>query len=216
MGMKMIEKFPPISHADEDGLLAIGGDLEVGSLLLAYQKGIFPWPMEESEPLMWFAPPYRAILDFKNFKIPKRLKRDLNKMDFQFRVDQNFDQVVKECAKSKNRKGQDGTWIINKMIKAYIDMNEAGYGVSFETYNSQDKLVGGMYGVRIGNYFAGESMFYLESNASKFALINAVEYMKNTGATFLDIQMMTPLLEMFGAKEITRAHFMRRLKNALT
>lgn len=208
-----VTHFPPVDLADPSGLIAVNGDLEVKTLETAYKSGIFPWP-HEGYPLLWFAPPQRAILDFKNFKIPKRLQRELKKADFTFRIDGNFKQVILECAKSKNRKDR-GTWILPHMIDAYVAFHAAGFAHSFETYNAEGKLVGGMYGVKINKMFCGESMFYKVTNASKFALIKTVEYLKSQGTTWMDIQMLTPLLQAFGAKEIPRQEFMKRLNRAL-
>ena len=199
----------------ESGLLAVGGDLEIGSLELAYKSGIFPWPVGRDESVLWFAPARRAILDFPQFKIPKRLQRDFKSCNFFFRVNTNFEAVIKNCAASKTRKKQPGTWITDAMIKAYINFYNAGFVKSFETYNQKNELVGGLYGVHIGNYFAGESMFFKASNASKFALVRAIEYLQQLRLEWIDIQMLTPLLESFGAFEIPRAQFMQKLTEAL-
>jgi leucyl/phenylalanyl-tRNA---protein transferase len=208
-----ILKFPPLETASPEGLLAIGGDLELESLQLAYQNGIFPWPTEDY-PLLWFAPPRRAILDFKDFKISKRLQRELKTKTFQFKVDQNFAAVIQACAAGKTRKSH-GTWITQEMMDAYIRFHQAGYAHSFECYNAKGKLVGGLYGVGIGRAFAGESMFYLEPGASKAVLIFAVEFLKKRGGQWMDVQMLSPLLATFGAKEIPRSLFMKKLAEVI-
>jgi len=208
-----ILSFPPIDQATEEGLLAIGGDLEIASLQLAYRNGIFPWPME-NYPLLWFAPPRRAILDFKDLKISRRLKRDLKHRRFHCRINANFDQVIRFCAVGWKRK-TSGTWITPKMIEAYVQFHQAGFAHSFECYNDLGDLVGGLYGVAIGGYFAGESMFFHESGASKAALLFAVEYLKSRGAGWMDVQMVSPLLKTFGAREIPRARFMKQLQKAV-
>lgn len=208
-----ITHFPPVDFADPSGLIAIHGDLEVKTLETAYKSGIFPWP-HEGYPLLWFAPPQRAILDFKDFKIPKRLEREFKKTNFVFRINSNFKKVILACAKSKNRKDR-GTWILPHMIDAYVAFHQAGFAHSFETYDAEGNLVGGMYGVKISKMFCGESMFYKTTNASKFALINTVAYLKSQGSTWMDIQMLTPLLQSFGAKEIPRQEFMKKLNRAL-
>lgn len=211
----MIAEFPSVEMADdESGLLAVGGDLEVGSLELAYRSGIFPWPVED-EPILWFAPAKRAIIEFEEFKIPKRLERSLKKTRFTFRVSTNFEGIIRECAQLKNRKGQNGTWITREMIQAYIEFHKAGFAQSFETYNAKDELAGGLYGVLINKYFAGESMFFKESNASKFALIQTVRYLKTLGITWMDVQILSPFLSNFGAKEISRGVFMKKLNQAI-
>jgi len=210
----MVTQFPSVEWADESGLLAIGGDLEVETLKLAYTCGIFPWPIA-GEPIYWFAPPQRAILEFDGLRISERLQRYFRNSDFIFRVDTNFERVIRACARSKNRKGQRGTWITSDMITAYCEFHRCGYAHSFEVYNKQNELVGGMYGVLINKFFAGESMFYKQPNASKFALIEATRFLRNFGLTWMDVQTLTPLLKRFGAKEIPRAEFMRKLKQAL-
>lgn len=212
----VVPKFPPVESADKSGILAIGGDLELETLLLAYKSGIFPWPDPQEDFLLWFAPLQRAILDFEEFKIPRRLKQDLKKHSFQFTIDHCFKEVILACAKSRNRKGQQGTWIIEEMIFAYLELHKAGYAHSFEVWNAQKELVGGLYGVLINKMFAGESMFYKETNASKFSLIHTVEYLKKKGIRWMDIQMLTPLLKNFGAKEILRSEYMKKLKEALS
>jgi len=143
------------------------------------------------------------------------LKRDLRKVKFRFKVNQNFAAVIRACAKSKNRKNQHGTWITTDMISAYIRFHEAGFAYSFETYTENNVLVGGMYGVLIEKYFAGESMFFTQSNASKFALLNAMAYLRNLRLTWIDLQMMTPLVSMLGAVQVNRVDFMHRLQEAL-
>jgi len=211
----MIVEFPPVETADpESGLLAVGGDLDVASLELAYRSGVFPWPME-NEPLLWFAPQKRAVLFFDELRVSQRLRRYLKTSQFHFRMDSNFATVIRACANSTNRGKQKGTWITEEMIQAYIRFHEAGFAHSFETYDADDRLVGGLYGVRINNFFAGESMFYIASNASKFALIETVGYLRSEGLRWMDVQMLTPLLSRFGAREIHRVEFMRMLDRAL-
>lgn len=210
----MVVNFPPVEMADEMGLLAVGGDLEVGTLETAYRSGIFPWPVK-GMPLLWFAPPKRAILDFSEFKLPKRLKRYLKKADFAFRVDTDFAGVIQACAKSQNRRRQQSTWITDEMIQAYIDFHKCGFAHSFEAINSNNELVGGLYGILIKKYFAGESMFYKKTNASKFVLIETVQYLKSLGISWMDVQVLTPLLKVFGAKEIAREQFMEQLQKAI-
>lgn len=210
----MIVEFPPVEMADDEtGILAVGGDLEVESLKLAYGNGIFPWPVK-GQPLMWFAPRERAIIEFAEFVVPERLQRYLKKRNFSYRVNADFTAVIKACATSKNRKGQRGTWITTRMVDAYIRLHEAGFAHSFETINAKGELVGGLYGVCLGRYFAGESMFYSEPHASKFALIKTVEYLKSSGLTWMDVQVISPFLRQFGAKEIPRELFMEKLQES--
>ncbi len=208
-----ILRFPSVEHADPTGLLAVGGDLEIPSLKLAYENGVFPWPTE-GLPLLWFSPPFRAILEFEELKVPKRLERELKKKNFTFKINQNFSEVIERCSEGKTRKSL-GTWITEEVIDAYIAFHQAGYAHSFECYGKNGKLIGGMYGVGIGGFFAGESMFYLESGASKATLLFAVNTLKERGASWIDVQMLTPLLESLGAKEIPRLQFMKKLNKAL-
>ncbi|RMF69676.1 MAG: leucyl/phenylalanyl-tRNA--protein transferase [Calditrichaeota bacterium] len=211
----MITAFPPVERADpETGLLAVGGDLEVESLLLAYRSGIFPWPIP-GQPVLWFAPARRAILEFSELHIPKRLARTLRRAPFRFAVDRDFEQVIRRCAANPNRKRSSGTWITDEMISAYVRFHEAGFAHSFETYDEQDRLVGGLYGVWLGKFFAGESMFFLRTDASKFALIQAVAHLRAHGLTWMDVQVLSPFLKRFGAREVERAVFMQKLQRAL-
>jgi len=211
----VIVEFPPVETADpETGLLAFGGDLTVDSLELAYRSGVFPWPTE-NQPILWFAPPERAIIEFAEFKISKRLERSLNKPQFTFRVNSNFAKVIKNCASRTKSKNHQGTWLTNEMINAYIEFHKAGFAQSFEVLNGNGELVGGLYGVLINKYFAGESMFYKETNASKFALIQTVEYLKTFEISWMDVQILNPFLATFGTKEISRDLFMKKLKQAL-
>ncbi|MBL7685744.1 MAG: leucyl/phenylalanyl-tRNA--protein transferase [Deltaproteobacteria bacterium] len=205
-------KFPPLEYASEEGIVAIGGSLTIENLLEAYQNGIFPWPVEEA-PLLWFSPNPRAILDFKDLHIPKRLQQELRHKNFQFKIDQRFDEVLFYCAEGKNRK-QNGTWITEEIQIAYQAFHRAGFAHSFECYQ-EDQLVGGLYGVSLGSMFAGESMFYLEPGASKAALLFAIQSLQKRGATWMDIQVMSPLLKSFGAHEISRKVFLTKLKKAL-
>lgn len=211
--MKGSLKFPPVTQARSDGLLAIGGNLETETLKLAYSSGVFPWPTE-GLPLLWFAPPKRAILKFSELHIPKRYQQERKKYQFFFKVDQNFSKVIRACAEGLTR-NSEGTWITPEMMQAYEDLHRAGVAHSFECYNEKGQLIGGLYGVSLGGMFAGESMFYWESGASKETLLFACNYLKKNGASWMDVQTMSPLLKRFGAKEIPREIFMKKLAKAL-
>ncbi len=208
-----IIQFPPINQAHSSGILAVGGDLEVDSLLLAYRSGIFPWPIDEGT-LAWFAPPKRAILWLKDFHIPRSLKREINKNCFACCFDKHFAQVIKSCAEPTNRGKQQGTWITPEIIGAYIALHHAGFCHSIECYKN-DSLVGGLYGVSIGGFFAGESMFYRTSNASKLALCYLVNHLKSYGVEWLDCQVMTPHMRQLGAVNVSRRKYMQLLEKAL-
>lgn len=203
--------FPPVDLATEDGLLAIGGDLEVETLCLAYHSGIFPWPIE-GYPLLWFAPPQRAVLQFKDFHVSQSLRKLLRQQPFEIRFDYDFQGVMVACADA--RKDSEGTWITEEMIAGYCDLHAAGDAHSVEAY-LDGELVGGLYGVSWGAYFCGESMFFKKSGASKAALVALVEHLQAGGATWLDTQMMTPLFASFGTREVPRDKFTTMLKNAL-
>lgn len=209
-----IHNFPPIEQADENGLLAIGGDLEVSSLLTAYKNGIFPWPISDEFPLAWFSPDPRGILDFENFHISKSFKKFLARTDMTIEFNTNFESVIMNCSMAK-RKDQAGTWITDHIIEGYINLHKAGYAYSVETYLNKDgmkRMVGGLYGTCISNFFSGESMYHIEDNASKFALYALVEKLKSMNITWLDTQMVTPVVKSMGGNEITRDDFINRLK----
>lgn len=206
----MVE-FPPVEYADDDGLLAMGGDLDIATLQAAYSQGIFPWPIRERFPVLWFAPPQRALLFFDEFHVGRRLRRELRHAGFETRVDFNFPAIIQACARARRR--ERGTWITKRMQNAYIRLHHAGIAHSVETYQDGE-LVGGLYGVAIGAYFCGESMFHTHSGASKAAFIHLVEHLQARGATWLDAQMLTPLLESFGAREVPRDEFMSLLREA--
>jgi leucyl/phenylalanyl-tRNA--protein transferase len=208
-----IEQFPPVDQADEHGLLARGGDLDVQSLLLAYKSGIFPWPIIP-EVLTWFAPPRRTVLFLDDFHASSSLLKAWKKQSYTFAIDRDFAQVIKHCAEVKNRKGQHGTWITPAMVKAYTKLHKAGFAHSIECYRD-GALRGGLYGVSIGSFFAGESMFHLEPNTSKLALYFLVQYLKEKGCKWIDCQVTTALLKAFGAKELDRAKYMQLLKKVL-
>lgn len=209
-----ISAFPPVSSADEHGLLAIGGDTEPESLLLAYSSGIFPWPLAEGV-LAWFAPPRRAILRTEDFHLNRSTKKAIAHVNFELRINSDFEQVIRSCALANNRKGQSGTWITSEIIEGYIALHELGFAHSVECY-CENELVGGLYGVSIGGMFAGESMFYRKSNASKYCLMKLIELARREGLTWIDCQVMTPLFESFGATEVHRDDFMQMLATALS
>jgi leucyl/phenylalanyl-tRNA---protein transferase len=196
--------FPNPEMADEDGLLCIGIDLEVNTLIDAYYHGIFPWPQEEL-PILWFSPAMRGILNFNNLHVSKRLHRFKNSWDGEYRIDNAFEEVINSC-KLQKRPGQNGTWILPDMVKAYTELHNAGYAHSVEAWEN-DRLVGGIYGVFVGNVFSGESMFYKKPNCSKLCLLKLVEHLKQIGLEWMDLQMLTSLTESVGGEYISRKHF---------
>lgn len=201
--MAIIE-FPPVETADENGLLAIGGDLEVPSLILAYSQGIFPWPIDE-ESLLWFAPPERAVLYYDELHISKSFQRFLNKTSYTTKKNQDFPEIIQACA-STPRKEEAGTWITNEMISAYTDFFNAGFIDCIGVYDNNE-LIGGIYGVKTPKMFSAESMFHTKSNASKFALYTLVQELKKTNYPFLDCQIQNKFLKTLGVREISREEF---------
>ena len=201
--------FPPVETANHFGIVAIGGDLSVNRLILAYKSGIFPW-YSDDEPIIWYSLNPRMVLFLKEFKISKSLKSLLKKGIYTVTFNQNFEEVIHHC-KTIERIDQPNTWITDSMKKAYIDFHKAGFAKSVEVWKG-DELVGGLYGVDLGHVFCGESMFSKEPNASKIGLVYLVEKLKNENYQLIDCQMYTDYLASFGAREIPRNEFINYLK----
>lgn len=214
-----VTKFPDPSEAPADGLLAIGGNLTPKTLLTAYSQGIFPWPITlsaeeaaasgKSELLAWFCPDPRAVLEFGDLHLPESLRRAQRKANYQFTIDQAFEDVIRACATAP-RPGQSGSWINDEMIRAYLKFHSLGHAHSVEVWDGKE-LVGGIYGVEIQGAFAGESMFHHRPNASKLALLHLIAHLKSRGSTWMDIQQLTPHMKALGAKEISRDDFLTAL-----
>ena len=202
--------FPSLSNANEDGFLAIGGDLSPNRLLLAYKSGIFPW-FEEGDPILWWSPNPRMVLFFEDLVISKSMRNVLNRDTFKVTFNQDFRGVISNCQKIK-REGQHGTWITNDMIDAYCKLNELGIAKSVEVWQD-DELVGGLYGVDLANIFCGESMFSKVPNASKVAFIHWSRHLEANNYKLLDCQIYNPHLESLGCREIARDHFIEILKS---
>jgi len=200
--------FPPVSMADEDGLVGIGGDLSVDRLLLAYRSGIFPW-YNADEPILWYSPNPRFVLHPDELKVSKSMQTLIRKEAWTFTVNQDFASTIRQCRIAK-RKDQTGTWIHDAMEEAYIRLHEAGYAISAECW-CKGELIGGLYGVQLDRVFCGESMFSLEKNASKFAFIHVVTYLKELGIQLIDCQVHTDHLESLGARMISRDTFLTYL-----
>lgn len=199
--------FPPVELAEPDGLLAVGGDLSMERLLLAYRRGIFPW--YEGQYILWWCPDPRFVLYPRELKESKSMKQLLKRSVFDFRTDTAFGEVIANC-KTIARKGQESTWITDEVKTAYTRLHAAGYAHSAETY-LDGQLVGGLYGVRMGGVFFGESMFSKASNASKFAFMLYVRQLLKEGVQLIDCQVYTEHLASLGARMIPRGNFISLL-----
>lgn len=202
-------RFPHPRQADPDGLVAVGGDLSVPRLLLAYRSGIFPWTVN---PITWWSPHPRAILELDRLHVSHSLARVLRQAPFQVTRDRAFKHVMKGCAAPGP--GRRTTWISEEFLEAYAALHEQGHAHSVECWQ-QNQLVGGIYGVAIGGLFAGESMFHRVSNASKVALVCLVEHLRGRGFTLFDIQMLTPVTTQLGGVTIPRQVYLQRLAEAI-
>lgn len=205
--------FPDPNGAEANGLLAYGGDLSPERLLTAYAQGIFPWPHDESDPLLWFSPDPRTVLLPDQVHLSRSLKKVMNKQDFEVRFDTTFREVITACA-TVRRKGARGTWITGEMIEAYCRLHDLGFAHSVETWE-KGILVGGLYGISLGAAFFGESMFTYGNNGSKIALATLLQHLHTWRFHFLDCQMSSELVSRLGAANWDRRHFQHALKNAL-
>jgi len=204
--------FPDPEEADPDGLLAVGGDLSPQRLLTAYSNGIFPWYADDS-PILWWSTNPRLVLLPEELHVPRSLRRTLNKGTFRFSLDTDFSAVIHRCACCP-RPGQEGTWLVDEMIEAYIMLHELGYAHSVEVWKG-DALVGGLYGVSLGSVFYGESMFYHMPDASKAAFAVFVEQLRKWGFSLIDCQQTTEHLLRFGAQEMARYRFLAMVREGV-
>ena len=205
-----VDSFPPVDSAlqNPDGLLAAGGDLQPDRLIAAYQRGIFPW-YSTGQPILWWSPDPRAILLPQDMKVTRSLRKSIRKQAFESRIDYDFDAVITACGDPLYRR--DGTWITEEMRAAYSKLYQLGFAHSVETWQ-QDKLVGGLYGVQLGQVFFGESMFSRVPDASKFALKCLCEQLISQGVGMIDCQMATSHLLSLGAQLIPRTEFTQMLE----
>ena len=201
--------FPPPELAREDGLLAVGGDLSIPRLILAYRQGIFPW-YNPGEPIFWWSPDPRLILEPSDLHVSRRLERIIRQRRLQVTLDHAFEEVIRACSETRMKKGE-GTWLTPEMIEAYIELHYLGKTHSVETWQG-DRLVGGLYGIAMGRVFFGESMFTKVSDASKAAFVTLVRQLSDWGFAMIDCQVTTWHLLSLGAKEIPRSFFLERLK----
>ena len=202
--------FPNLQTANREGLLALGGDLSVPRLLLAYRSGIFPWT---DEPLTWWSPDPRAIFELERFRPPKRLESKLRHHTFKLTFDRAFSDVIHACADPAP--GRESTWISPRFIEAYIQLHRQGHAHSVEVWQDKE-LVGGVYGVAIAGFFAGESMFHRVTDASKIALCHLIHHLRARNFALFDTQVLSPLTARLGAIEIRRRDYLERLASALS
>ncbi len=203
--------FPPVEDASLEGIVAVGGDLSVARLNLAYKCGIFPW-FNEDEPILWWSPPERMVVVPSIYKVSKSIRNLLNQNKFKVTFNQNFRDVILGC-KQIDRPGQDGTWLSDDFVESYTKLHVMGIAKSVEVWQD-DELVGGLYGIDLGHVFCGESMFSKVPNASKIAFVSLINYLKENNYKLLDCQVHNDHLEKLGAFEVSRDVFMRVLNSA--
>ena len=210
----VISKFPSVEHADIDGLVAIGGDMELKTLLLAYENGIFPWPgqMSKGHYLAWYSPDPRGVMDFSEVKISKRLQRYLRSLSLEISVNTRFESVMLHCAQVK-RNNQSGSWIFKSLVDAYTHFHHKGFAYSIEGL-IDGELVSGLYGVVVNGIVSGESMFTLGPNAGKGVFLALMELLNQAGIPWLDIQTVSPIMARLGGKAIPRRDFLQRIKQS--
>lgn len=207
-----LSTFPDPRRAGEQGIVDVSDDLSVARLLEAYSFGIFPWP-SEGYPTLWFCPPERGVLDFDRLHVPRSLAKRMARAGWTYGFDQDFAAVIDACTAAP-RPGQDGTWITPRLRRAYLDFHRAGYAHSVEVRDASGSLVGGLYGTYVAGVFGGESMFYREPDASKAAVVTLIEFLRGRGLTWMDVQMVTPVLQTLGGRLIDRAEYLERLRAA--
>ncbi len=205
----LLGDFPDPSQSDGQGLVAIGGDLSIDRLMKAYRKGIFPWT---DHPITWWSPDPRGVLPLNGMHIPKTLQRIIKKKEYKITFNQAFEQVIKGCANETEKRPE--TWISDEFIDAYCQLHQDKHAHSVECW-IDDKLAGGLYGVAIGGFFAGESMFHIKPNASSLCLVHLVEHLNQKDFKLLDVQMVTHHTRRFGAVEIPRPEYLKKLDAAL-
>lgn len=211
-GFQSSVDFPEPRETFAEGLVAIGGRVDVGTLYHAYRRGIFPWP-QENLPMLWFSPEQRGVLFFDQLRVPRSLQRSQRRTpDLRLTLDQAFVEVVEACRLQK-RPGQAGTWILPEMVEAYRRFHEAGFAHSVEVWRG-DNLVGGVYGVFVEGVFSGESMFHRETDASKKALLFLIDHLRQRGVQWMDTQMVTPVVAALGGTLIPRDQFLRLMKES--
>ncbi len=203
-------RFPPAETTDPHGLVGVGADLEPGTLLTAYRQGLFPMPLGRGRTVAWWSPEPRAVIPLDGLRVSRSLRRSCRL--YQLRVDTAFGEVIRGCADPRRPQG----WITEPILDAYTRLHELGWAHSVEAWTAEGVLAGGVYGVAIGGFFAGESMFHRRRDASKVALVHLVELLRESGASLLDVQWMTPHLASLGAIEVPRTRYLALLAEALS
>lgn len=199
--------FPDVRESESDNLILIGGEASAENLIEAYESGIFPWPFEENLPITWCSPDPRGILKLSDFRVPKTFKKFLkNKNNFQITYNKCFEEVIELCGITRK-----DTWITEDIISGYTELHRESKAYSVEAW-LEGRLVGGLYGVCLGDFLSAESMFFLESNASKLCLYSIAKKAEELNYEYIDIQMLTPITESFGGKEISRDDFLDLLE----
>lgn len=200
--------FPPTENADEFGIVGVGADLEPGTLLAAYRRGVFPMPIDEGQLIGWWSPDPRGVLELDDLRVSRSLRQACRR--FRCTANADFVRVITLCAELP----REGRWITPPIIAAYTRLHELGWAHSVEVWDDADELVGGLYGVGVGGLFAGESMFHLASDASKVALVELVERLRQAGADLVDVQWCTDHLRTLGVRELDRHEFLERVQAA--
>ena len=205
------QEWPKLEPEDETGLVALDHHVTPERVISAYRHGIFPWPSSDPRrPIPWVCPAERAILEFESLRIPRSLRQSLRRRSvLRFTIDRAFDEVIRSCAAAP-RIGQGGTWIIPPIIDAYRELHRRGHAHSVEAWDGET-MVGGLYGVTSGGIFSGESMFHKVDDASKLCVLQLIAHLQSRGATWLDIQQLTPHFASLGARVISREQFLQRL-----
>lgn len=206
-----LPEWPNPAPEDQAGLVALDFEITPDRIISAYRHGIFPWPdSDPRRPIPWVCPSRRAILEFDALRIPRTLRKSQRQPgSLRFTLDRAFEHVIRACAAAP-RPGQGGTWIVPRMVRAYLEVHRRGHAHSVEAWDG-DTLVGGLYGVTAGGVFCGESMFHHVNDASKLCVLHLIEHLRSRGATWLDIQQLTPHFARLGAREISREDFLQRL-----
>lgn len=208
--------FPPIEEADQNGLLAIGGDLSLESLTLAYSRGIYPWPISPEFPMTWFSPNPRGVIPCEEFHLSKSLLKTLKRQEYKISYSENFEEIVRMCQKAHANSG-DGTWITEEIISGYKELFDQKYAYCLTVLDKDnDEIIGGIYGVSFGQFVSGESMFHLKPNASKIALAYLLSLLKIKGIKYLDTQMVTETTKTFGAINISRNNFKKYVQKTFS